>query len=293
MATFKEWKRDFKRLKKWEKVSIMIGVLALVICLFIGGKFVIKNFIIGDNNTQIVVEGNNDGQICVDSSCELTNQYKIQADKNALYDISYKEYELGMKYKQEGDYEKAKEQFLKVTKLNVDASSAWYKLGYIEFYEGNLSGALQYFENALVGCDEWYLIFNDKKLSFCNSVNQAISDVYLYQQNYPESIRWLNKIEEEFIRFNPPILSCKAQRYLFNEQCDEALPLYLDFFNSTTNVEWEISNDDKLKIISDSLLGYCSCEYNLHKAYPRICKLHKPIEDIVDFSNDNWFSSLS
>lgn len=286
MATFKEWKRDFYIKSKWDRAMIVlkiIGILIAIIALFYGGKYIIINFVIENNNTQVNLAGDNKGQICVNSNCELTQQYSAQAEDKGLTKKGLQEYQLGNKYKEKGNYEKAREHFFRAIEIEDSASGAWYKLGYIEFYEGNLSGALQYFKNAQSGCDEWYIMLDEDRLTFCNSVNKAISDMHSYKKNYSASIKYINKVEDEYFKINPPALKFKAQKYMLNKQYGDAKKMYLDFINLTTQRDWNISKGDKGMLILDALEEYCYCKYKLGEIESdEKCEIHRPIEGEVE-----------
>lgn len=100
MASLKEWKRDFLKKSKWDRVRLILEILGVIIALiglFLGGKYLIKNVIIGDNNTQTNVEGDylevkgdNYGSIFFKSIINVTSN-NFPSDCSGYYQPGFEE----------------------------------------------------------------------------------------------------------------------------------------------------------------------------------------------------------
>lgn len=84
MATLKEWKRDFKRLPKWQKVGLILSILGL---LGVGGSLVIKNFIINNTNSQTLIENSNlsHNQLCTGQNCVQIQNFGTSLEGISIY----------------------------------------------------------------------------------------------------------------------------------------------------------------------------------------------------------------
>lgn len=70
MATLKEWKRDFNKLPKWQKISLIIGVLGLILA---GNQ---------TNYQKIIVNSSlNQSPICIGQNCDQNITYNINSQE--------------------------------------------------------------------------------------------------------------------------------------------------------------------------------------------------------------------
>lgn len=72
MATLKEWKRDFNKLPKWEKFSIVIGIIGLI---YVGGSYVQNNYQNSVTNSSL-----NQSPLCVGQNCTQNTIYNINQE---------------------------------------------------------------------------------------------------------------------------------------------------------------------------------------------------------------------
>lgn len=96
MPTLKEWKRDFNKLPKWEKFSIVTGLIIGVIGLIYGGNYIQNHYQNSVTNSSLT-----QSPLCVGQNCNQNITYNIKAETNS-YTINY--HEISNKAPMEGDW---------------------------------------------------------------------------------------------------------------------------------------------------------------------------------------------
>lgn len=93
MATLKEWKRDFNKLPKWQKFSIISGLIIGIIGLIYSGNYVINNY---QNN--IINPSLTQSSLCVGRNCNQNITYNINNQEttfnNGIPSLSIVEYKV-------------------------------------------------------------------------------------------------------------------------------------------------------------------------------------------------------
>jgi len=81
MASFKEWKRDFNKLTKWQKVGIVLAIISLI---GVGGSLVFNNLMIntGNNNTNTQISAHDVNQF-------INNKNSLTISATNIADTSF------------------------------------------------------------------------------------------------------------------------------------------------------------------------------------------------------------
>lgn len=88
MASISEWIRDFNRLKKWEKVSIIVGILGLLAGILFSGNHLLK---INSDSNQINITNSsviNSPMIQDSSNISVMYNNNISAGANLTYNAT-------------------------------------------------------------------------------------------------------------------------------------------------------------------------------------------------------------
>ena len=77
MASLKEWKRDFNKLPKWEKFSIVMGIIGLI---YVGGSYIQNNYQNSVTNSSLT-----QSPLCVGPNCTQNTIYNINNQETTFH----------------------------------------------------------------------------------------------------------------------------------------------------------------------------------------------------------------
>lgn len=108
MATIREWKRDFIKLPKWQKFSIVSAIILALIGLFFGGKYIINYNNIEIRNSNLI------NSPIVQGSSNMTFIYTSSTYPNDAFDPFFYPKTFGINMNNFIDGKKVNRYFMKI-----------------------------------------------------------------------------------------------------------------------------------------------------------------------------------